>query len=350
MGKTLATLVLATSIILSCLPSVKADWNEKDGVYDVSLTPAGSLQISVEQPNFHTLREAVDFIPPKGYETETVRINAYDGTYSVDEEEPSFTLKNKQLIGKTNPNPEVSLKTGYVIEEPSAGAVIDRTTIVMGDDSILENMILNPNKDADRFYLIINNGVGFGTEGLTKNVIINNNYFEYGNNLPQISLRGSDVDNVEVTNNIFAGGEGIGFSRLYVAGGEPPIQTGEVKLKGNTFYGLKTGFTARGIGGVNLGSLEEAGENIFIKNEFNGEVYDTPSKVPAIYNYWYGTETDITLKTTEEDILKTIKIVEPTVSSIESQTLVQTLIDVLPCYITDPLNPMCYVDTWGLYD
>lgn len=345
MGKTLATILLMTSLLVGSLSPVKADWNEKEGVYDVALIPETSKEIPLESPVFNTLQEAIEFQPQKEYSDKPVRINAYEGDYRTT---PTLTLplNNRQLVGRNNPVPTEKLEVSKELSPSLGGAIISSNQIELESDSILENMVVD---GSSNYPLSV-----WDKSEIAKDILLSGNYFI--NVHPRgscISLRADEVDGLYIHNNSFNGGEN-GFIWAYVIGHENP-QIGNISFRNNIFYDSKFGISSKSVNGLDLGTEEDKGENIFIKNDYNIKLSGTPTTIPAQWNYWYGQDTDTELKTTEEDILKTFYIVEEREVKVdEEKTLLQsvgdTLIEVLPCYVTDPFNPFCGVSNWGMYE
>ncbi len=339
MGKTLATLLVGLTLLFSSLPLAKADWNQRENVYDVSLSD-GVTRVD-ETPNFQSLESAAQFIPPSPYQDETVRINAYTGDYTSQTLTSPIILNNKQLVGKESPIQVSRLDGDKRIVPSRAGAVVVGGDIHLENNARIESMIVLGTRGA--LYL-------WDKSEHIENASVVDNYFTNNNPVSSsLALRGISAENINIEGNTFNGGSNS-FIWAYVLG-QPPVQNGTIKFRDNLFYGSEFGIHTREANGLDLGTEEDPGNNVFIRNRNNLKFADTPTSVPAVYNYWYGREGDTELKTREEDILDTVYVVNArSVSSSSESSMASTFLEVLPCYLTEPFDPLCSVKEWMGYE
>ena len=98
---------------------------------------------------------------------------------------------------------------------------------------------------------------------------------------------------------------------------------------------------------LDLGTDLDRGDNTFVRNLWNVELFDNPKTIPAQYNFWYGKEGDTILKTTEADILATINVLIPPTLTFKYGEAIKP-IEVMPCQTREPFSPSA-VKGWENY-
>jgi len=301
------------------------NWLSSLAILGILISPIKATDIALapkeaevkEEIRFEKLEEALKF-----EDGTRIRINVYDGEYG--KELDYFDLRDKEIIGVD--------KNATIL-----------TSVRAQDESKIYNLTIKSKPSMDCIVVLKD-----GLEPYLRNVEISKcNLQSNGQNAILISWAG--LENIVVKDNLITNPSSACVGVAY------DISEGKPVIEGNTlqdsYIGIKTYDTTK---------LDLNERNIFTRNKWNMEVKQlTDFSHLAINQYWFN-ETGKQLLT-EEDILKTISVLETNLSTASISTSNMKLeeevikpIEVIPCHTDSPYvifhpTPTSANNVWTMY-